>query len=189
MRVVFALFVIALGPLAQAQPTSAYYGVALGSFDYEESNPFALDSIADATDSYRLMVGYQFTDHLAVEGGWGKTGTIRDTQSFVGQNGTTTFTFTSDFQIFVVRMLGVLPFDNGVTLLGGLGYAEMKEDVTISAPGFGILSGDSDGGEATLYGGVQYDWDRFALRVAYEKYDFGGGIDVSEASVGFFYKL
>jgi len=188
MKYALVLLAIALAPWAEAQPTSAYYGIALGSFDYEESNSFALDSIADATDSYRLMVGYQFNEHMAVEGAWGKTSTIEDTQTFPGPGGGT-INFRSEFKILTVRMLGVLPFDSGLTLLGGLGYADMDEDITITGPGFGPLSGSSSGGEATLFAGVQYDWDRVAIRFAYEKYDFGGDIDVSETSVAFFYKL
>jgi hypothetical protein len=41
----------------------------------------------------------------------------------------------------------------------------------------------------TYFAGAQYDWDRFAIRLGYEKYDFGGDVDVDETSVTFWYKL
>ena len=66
------------------KPESAYYGVALGNFDYEENDGFGGELFSDKVSSYRLMVGYQFMEHLAVEGGYGQTGTIRDTVDVAG---------------------------------------------------------------------------------------------------------
>lgn len=179
-----------VAPPAFAQPTAAYYGLALGSFDYAEDASLGFPAIGDSVDSYRLMAGYQFSDHLAFEGGWGKTGTIRDSISFVSIPGApTNLDFASEFEILTVRVLGVLNFKSGVTLLGGLGYASMQQDIALNITGFGSTSGESSGGEATLFAGVQYDWDRVALRLGFEEYDFSGGVDVSEASLTFFYKL
>jgi hypothetical protein len=174
---------------AYGQAGAAYYGVALGSFDYGEDATPGFSAISDTVSSYRLMVGYQFSDHLGVEGGWGKTGTIRDTVTFSGGGGPSTLGFASEFQILTIRLLGVLNLDNGVTLLGGVGYADMTQDIDIDIPGIGVSSGDTSGGETTLYAGVQYDWDRAAVRLAYEKYNFGGGVNVAESSLTIFYKL
>jgi hypothetical protein len=44
-------------------------------------------------------------------------------------------------------------------------------------------------GEPTLFAGAQYDWDRVALRLGYEKYDLEGDRDASEVTLSFFYKL
>jgi hypothetical protein len=131
------------------------------------------------------MVGYQFSEHLAVEGGWGKTGDIVDTLELPPFGD---FEFRSEFEILTIRLLGVLPFDNGVTLLGGLGYADMKQKVTISDSTFSS-SGESSGNEPTFFAAAQYDWERVAVRLGYEKYNFDGDVDVAETSVSFFYKL
>jgi hypothetical protein len=66
---------------------------------------------------------------------------------------------------------------------------KLDEDFVVSGPGGGAGSSDSSGGEVTYFAGAQYDWDRVALRLGYEKYDFSGGIDVKETSLTFFYKL
>jgi hypothetical protein len=182
-----ALLAVAAAPAVDAQPESAYYGLSLGEFDYEEGD----GAIADSVSSYRLMVGYQFMEHLTVEGGYGETGTIRGTvqiqDPFFGD--IYNIHLTREFKILTIRLLGVLPFDNGISLLVGLGYADLREDFTIRVDGVGEQSGDVDGNEPAYYVGAQYDWDRVALRLGYEKYDFGGGVYVSETSLTFFYKL
>jgi hypothetical protein len=188
-HLLLALLALSAAPAVDAQPESAYYGVALGSFEYEEGDGFGGEFFADTVSSYRLMVGYQFMEHLTVEGGYGKTGTIRDTETFdVPGFGIFDIGFSSEFTILTVRLLGVLPFDNGVSLLGGIGYADLKQDFDISVNGV-VTSDDVTGNEPAYYVGAQYDWDRVAVRLAFEKYDFDGDVDVSETSVVFFYKL
>jgi hypothetical protein len=184
-RLVAAALILGFASTATAQPESAYYGLALGSFDYQEE-PF----LTDSGDSWRLMVGYQLLEHLAVEGGLGKTGVLEQTATITGPPAGT-ITLSTEFQSLMIRMLGVMNFDSGVTLLGGIGYAEMNQDfaVTSNLPGFISASDDQDIGEPTYYVGAQYDWDRFALRLAYEKYDFSGDVDVEETTLTFFYKL
>ena len=193
MRILlFALLVAAAAPLAvHAQSVeAAYYGLAIGEFDYEEGDGAGGEFLSDTVSSYRLMVGYRFMEHLAVEGGYGETGTIRDTGELpLFGGGTVPLEFNSDFKILTIRLLGVLPFDSGLSLLGGISYADMKQDVTFSIGGGPQQSIDIDGNEPAYYLGVQYDWDRFAIRAAYEKYDFDGDVDASETSVVFFYKL
>lgn len=190
-RLVAAALVLAFASTATAQPESAYYGLALGSFDYEEDASLGLP-ISDTADSWRIMVGYQLLEHLAVEGGLGKTSAIRRTDTIVDPFlGPVTINQSTEFQSLMIRMLGVVNFDNGVTVLGGIGWAEMNQDydTAVSIPGIPPSSQDADIGEPTYYAGAQYDWDRFAVRLAYEKYDFNGGVDVEETSLTFFYKL
>ena len=184
-----ALLALAVAPTIEAQPDSAYYGLALGEFDFDENYGFN-QRITDTVSSYRLMVGYQFMENLGVEGGIGETGTVRDTVTiprFPGP-GTVDVTTTYDFRIFTIRLLGVLPFDNGVKLLGGLGYSDMKVDFE-ETDGVVSVSGDTNTNEPGYYFAAQYDWDRVALRLGYEKFDFDGDVDVSETMLTFFYKL
>ncbi len=192
-RLVAAALVLGFASTATAQPESAYYGLALGSFDYQEDEVAPVFSgVSSDADTWRLMVGYQFMEHLAVEGGYAKTGTIRDTVNhpFIPSP----FELSTEFSILTIRLLGVLNLDSGITVLGGIGYAEMNQDFEIAPQGFAPQSDDVDIGEPTYFAGVQYDWDRFAIRLAYEKYDFSAGlfnddIDVDEKTLTFFYKL
>jgi opacity protein-like surface antigen len=185
-----ALLALASTSVVEAQlGTSAYYGIALGSFDYEENADAFFTGWNDTADSWRVMVGYQFSEHLAVEGGYGKTGTLQGAATLaVSPVSSIDFAFTREMKSLMVRLLGVLPFDNGVSLLGGIGYADGEEDVTIVSP-FGTQSGDVSVGDATLFVGGQYDWDRVALRLGYEQYDLEGDRDASEVTLSFFYKL
>ncbi len=188
-----ALLALGVTSTVQGQAGAAYYGVALGTFDYEEEDGAGGEFLADSVSSYRLMVGYQFMEHLGVEGGYGKTGTIRDSASLnaFGPSGPSTvpLDFRSEFKILTVRLLGILPFDNGISLLAGLSYADMRQDIDFSINGGPQQSTDIDGNEPAYYFGAQYDLDRFAIRLGYEKYDFSGDINVNEAMVTFFYKL
>jgi hypothetical protein len=188
-HLLLALLVLAVAPTVEAQYESAYYGLSLGEFDYEAAGGLGG---ADTTSSYRLMVGYQFMEHLTVEGGWGQTGDIEDTVTvFNGIGPPVVADFHSEFEILTIRLLGVLPFDNGLSLLGGLGYADSEETITLvnqSDPGDRIEI-EISGNDPTYYVAAQYDWDRVAVRLGYEKYDFEGDLDVAETSVTFFYKL
>ena len=186
-----ALLALAVAPTVFAQPESAYYGLALGSFDYEEGDGAGGEFLSDSVSSYRLMVGYQFMEHLTVEGGYGETGTIRDSASLLV--GTPSgphdvpLDFVSEFKILTIRLLGVLPLDN-VKLLGGISFSDMKQDIDATFGGQ-QQSFDIDGNETSLFLGAQYDWDRFAIRLGYEGFDFDGDVDAKETTLTFFYKL
>jgi OmpA-OmpF porin, OOP family len=185
-----ALLALGVASTVEAQPESAYYGVALGNFDYDEKDFSGNSFITDKVSSYRLMVGYQFMEHLSVEGGYGKTGTIRDTVrvSAFPAPGTVNLNVSYEFRMLTVRLLGVLPFDNGVSLVGGLGYTDVKGKFNFT-DGVNSVSGSESTNEPGYYVGAQYDWDRVAVRIGYEKFDFDGDIDVSETMLTFFYKL
>ncbi len=188
-NLLLALVALAAGYGAEAQPEFAYYGISLSNFDYTEVLPVE-DIFSDSVSSYSLMVGYQFMEHLTVEGGYGKTGTIRDTN-------TTSFTvpvsLRADIRTLTLRLLGVLPFDNGLALMGGISYSDMEQDFELT-DGTNTISGDRGSNEPAFYFAAQYNWERFALRLGWEKHDFGespfGEIaEVEETSIAFFYKL
>lgn len=181
---------LALSPSANAQYGTAYYGVAVGSFDYAEEN-FIGEPLFDASgDSYRLMVGYMFNEYMAFEGGWGKARSLTDSSDFELSGFPYTVDFRSEFKILTVRLLGVLPFDNGITLLGGIGYADMDQDASYDIVGLNSQRLETEDGVPTYFAGVQYDWDRVAVRFSYEKYgDYDDVIGIDETSIAFFYKL
>jgi hypothetical protein len=185
----FALLALGVGSGVDAQDGTAYYGLALGEFDYDEAIGFEDARIADTVSSWRLMVGYQFMEHLGVEGGYGQTGTVRSTVTLPDfPTGTFDLTFANEFEILTVRLIGVLPFDNGLKLIGGLGFSDITANFDVT-DGVDSISGDESTNEPGYYVGVQYDWDRVAVRLGYEKFDFDGDVDVTETMLTFFYKL
>lgn len=181
-----ALLALAIAPTAGAQDGSAYYGVSFGELDYSEGG----DVIDDTVSSWRLMINYQFMEHLSVEGGLGQSGDIRDTFAVpTFPTGTVDLDFHAQFsRIFTIRLLGMLPFDNGLSLMAGLGYSQQKFEFDLT-DGTDSLSGDEDLNTPGYYAAVQYDWERFAMRLGYEKLDFDGDRDGTETMLSFFYKL
>jgi hypothetical protein len=181
-----ALLILAAAPAVQAQDGAAYYGVSLGEFQYSEGG----DLIDDTVSSWRLTINYQFMEHLAVEGAYGQTGTIRETITVpTFPAGTVDLSFSAEFnRILMVRILGIIPFDNGLSLMGGVGYSQMKFEVDLT-DGVNSISVDEDRNDPGYYFGVQYDWERFAMRLGYEKFDFDGDADGEETMLTFFYKL
>jgi opacity protein-like surface antigen len=190
---VLALFVLAAAPAAHAQEGTAYYGLSIGEFDYEDDLFGVGEAFSDSVSTWHLMVGYQFLEHLAVEGAYGQSGRISDTVTFPGllpgQQDVVSYETELD-RILTIRLLGVLPFeDAGISLMAGIGYADVKQEIDLGVNGTPLASGDVSANNPAYYFGVQYDWERVALRLGYEKYDFDGDVDATEASLTFFYKL
>ena len=184
------LLVLAVAPAAHAQDGMAYYGVSIGEFSYDEGDGAGGDLIDDTVSSWRLMINYQFMEHLAVEGALGQTGTIQDSISLpTFPVGTVDLDFRAEFsRMLTVRLLGLLPFDNGISLMAGVGYTSAKFEVDLSGPGISA-EGDEDRNDPGYYVGVQYDWERFAMRLGYEKFDYDGDAGADETMLSFFYKL
>ena len=191
-----ALLALASTPAIHAQAAgAAYYGLSLGDFEYTEGDEFG-DLFDDSVSSWHLMINYMFMEHLGVEGSYGKTSTIRDSFTFVtgGQPPTVDIGFETEISMLTIRLVGVLPFDNGLSLMAGVGYADVDQDIDLSQNGVPAQSLEISENNPAYYVGVQYDWDRVALRLAYQQYDFSGDtfqsdIDAAETTLTFFYKL
>ena len=186
ISIVLGLLVLAASPAVHAQDGSAYYGVSLGEFDYSESG----DLVDDTVSSWKLTINYQFLDHLAVEGAYGQTGDIHSTFTVpTFPIGTVDLDFRAEYsRILAIRMLGILPFKSGLSLMGGIGYSQMKFEVDLT-DGTDSISIDQDENNLGYYAGVQYDWERFAMRLGYEMFDLDSGRDANETMLSFFYKL
>jgi outer membrane protein with beta-barrel domain len=182
-----SLLALGVAPAVQAEEGAAYYGVSIGELEYSESGGF----IDDTVSSWRLSINYQFMEHLGVEGGYGQSGDIENTFTVpTFPIGTVDLNFHAEFsRIFTIRLLGIWPFDNGLSLMGGLGYSQQKFEFDLT-DGTDSISGDEDLNTPGYYAAVQYDWERFAMRLGYEKLDFDdNGRDGTETMLTFFYKL
>jgi hypothetical protein len=182
---------VAFAPSAWAQPSSAYYGLSLGELDYAEpAPPFGATSFEDSVSTWRLMVGYQFMKHLAVEGSYGESSTIRATTAFGTGPGALELGFESELnKMLTVRILGSLPFDNGLVLMAGLAYVDFEQQLALSVDGTPVVSGEFSDNRPAYYAGVGYNWERVGLRLGYEKFDFDDDVDAEEVSLSFFYRI
>jgi hypothetical protein len=183
------LLALVTAPAAHSQPESAYYGLSLGQLDYTDEG-FTPKLFSDSVSTWHLMVGYQFMEHLSVEGAYGKSGTIRDTRMLpVYSDQPEPVEFVTELErILTIRLLGVLPFDNGISLMAGIGYADTKQDVLLNVSGSPFAGGEVSDNHPAYYFGVEYDWDRLALRLGYQKFDIDFAA-AEETSLTFFYKL
>jgi hypothetical protein len=190
------LLAFAASTAVDAQLESAYYGLSIGELDYS-NRPVGLGGkLGDSAGSWRVAIGYQFLQHFTFEGTYGKTSTIRDAAP--GLLPSTELGFETELDKIVgFRALGTVPFDNGLSLIAGGGFVFIEQRVALSINGTRFLSGEVDrGAQLTYYLGAQYDWDRVAVRLGYEKFDFNSeaalifvGADAHEVALTFFYKI
>jgi OOP family OmpA-OmpF porin len=186
------MIVLALAALqnaaAQESPemSGGYLGVALGSFEYEESEYGFGTLLSDSASVYRIYGGYRFNDNFAVEGTYGETGELEESISLpIPPFGTFAVDTAVDFEILTVRVLGFLPLKK-VSLFGGIGYADMTGNVSatvVGVPGASASdSADDDG--STLVAGLQFELERVAIRGEFELFDTDSGVDMWDASIG-----
>jgi hypothetical protein len=178
----------ALTPAIEAQPQTVYYGLSIGELDYTED---ALARVFNGSaSSWRATIGFQFLKHLAIEGTYGKTSTVRDTVSSEPPVSTELALETELDKLFGFRALGTVPFENGLSLLIGMGFVNFDQDSAFTVNGAPVFSGEVvHESVATFYFGAQYDWERVAVRVGYEKFDLDIRMDAEEAALSFFYKI
>jgi hypothetical protein len=194
MKYVLAtLLCAALAPLPlAAQPlTGGFVGFGIGSFDHKESDGAGNTIVSGSTTKWQGLGGYEFNDHFAVEGSWGKTGTVKGafTQSFLG-SGTVTVNVLEKYETYTLRAVGMLPLKK-LKLLGGAGYYNSRLSVTLRIEGTpGELSDNStvDNG-AMLLGGVQVDLERFSIRAEYDWFHTPRDVESSEATVNVIFKF
>ncbi len=182
------LAALAFAPLAQAQDESGMYiGAGFGTFDYDESDDIPFP-VSDTTTAYQLVGGYRFNEHLAIELGVGRTGDLEaEFAEEIPGIGPVTLEIDASYDIYSLRVLGMLPFDR-FTLVGGAGYYSADLGVTGRLRGLGDLGG-FDGHErgATASVGLQYDFRldlrSLSIRGEYQWFDFGSEIDAAGFNV------
>ena len=191
-----ALLACAPTPVIEAQLESAYYGLSIGELDYSDKAAGLGEFKASGASSWRVVIGYQFVKHFAFEGIYGKSSTVRGTAP--GFVPSIELDFETELsKMYGFRALGTVPFDNGLSLLAGAGFVYIEQDVALGINGIPFGRAEFNrGGQLAYYFGAQYDWDRVALRLSYEKIDFASETtlslvspDAQELALSFFFKL
>jgi hypothetical protein len=191
-----SLLAFALTRALEAQPESAYYGVSIGAFDYSDRAAGLGDKFHGSASAWRATIGYQFLTHFAFEGSYGETSTLSAMAK--GAQPSTELEFETEFsKILGFRALGTFPFDNGLSLMAGAEFVYIEQDLALSINGIPFFSANVDrNGQLAFYLGAQYDWDRVAVRLSYQKFDFSSeaaaafiAADGHEVALSVFYKL
>jgi OOP family OmpA-OmpF porin len=189
-RLMCLVLVVAFARAAAAQEAEEdrgpYLGLSLGSFNYEQENGEFGIFVEDTTPAYRIIGGYRFNDHFALEGTWGENPNLEDTTVF--SNGTVGV--RGEYEVRTVRALGILPLGDKVSLYGALGYYDAVLDATVTSSLVSSRPYDvedtSDG--ATLALGVQFDLERVDIRAELEKF-LDSGSEAWGFNVGVFFRF
>lgn len=195
MRAITVVSIALFGSPSFAQE-GMFFGLGLGSFDYQDS---AVDPLignrSDTVPSYKLFGGFEFNEHLAGEISYGITddviGTASGNDPFLGDYVSLTRT---EFTTTTIKAVGQFPREWGV-LIGGLGYFDMESDIALdftSDAGSFTAEGtiDDDGLMAML--GIEWRFGRFGMgygvRLEYEWWDFDDA-DASTIGVAVSYRF
>lgn len=137
-RFVWILMAVSVAHYAAAQEDARnddrgpYVGISFGSFSYKkEDQPFGIH-VDDTTSAYRIIAGYRFSDHFALEGSWGETGHLEDSVTVPTSQGDLGIGLKGEYEVLTIRALGILPLNDKVSLYGGLGYYDAELDATVT---------------------------------------------------------
>jgi OOP family OmpA-OmpF porin len=176
------------GP-ALAQDTGFYAGLHIGQSKAKDACE-DLTSCDDKDTAWKILGGYQFNRHLAVEIGYTDLGEVSATDL-----GATVSIESTAFEVVAV---GIFPVANQFSVYGKLGMYRGDTDTSVSDPG-GSASGSESNTDLTFGIGVRYDFTRnLGVRAEWQKYsdvsanDLDGGTveaDVDVISVGVIWRF
>jgi len=149
----------------------------------------------DTDVGYKLLGGYKFNKHFAVEGGYFNLGELGFTASYAPAS---SFTGSMKLQGVNLDALGILPLTEKFSAFGRLGviYAEAKDTFTGTGAGAGVAASDPNPKKSDTnykYGvGLQYDFTRaLSMRGEWERYRVNDAVgntgDIDMVSVGLVY--
>ena len=124
-----------------------------------------------------LFAGYRINDTWAVEGGYTNLGEFKGSTTTANSGGTYLLNTSLSLKMSAlsVAAVGFLPVtaDKQGALIGKIGLARWKADMSVSASGLGgNLSGSaSDSGTDPVIGvGYEHRYGGFGVRALYERY-------------------
>jgi OmpA-OmpF porin, OOP family len=188
-RLLCLVLVVAFAQATAAQEVEEdrgpYLGLSLGAFDYEQENGELGMSVDDTTPAYRIIGGYRFNEHFALEGSWGKSGDLGESTVF----GNVGADIEGEYEVRTIRAIGILPLGEKVSLYGALGYYDAKLDATVTTTSFlGSFDVEDTSDGPTLAVGVLFDLERVDVRAEIERF-IDAGSDALEFKVGVFFRF
>ena len=163
MRYFLGLVLFSVATVGHSQQMrGAYIGAGISSLSHTQPADAAGPQISDDTSAFRLLGGYRFNDHYAVDAGFGTTADIKRMFSAVS-----------------VRGIALLPVSI-IDLFGGVGYYEATFNKSILSGAGGFEQTDSG---ATVIGGLALNLPRVSIRGEYEWLDTDSGRKASSIGV------
>lgn len=163
-----------------------YAGLSVGYFGYEEGGENLGVRISENTSAYRALVGYQFNSVYGIELAAGRTGTFTERFSGVSPTvGEVSLEISGEYEVSTLRFVAFAPFSS-LGMFGGAGYYDATLDASARFTSTGEVTTsfaeDTDDG-LTVFGGVQFEFDRIAVRGEYEWFDTDDGVDAQSINV------
>ena len=190
-----AALAILIATPAWSQDAGFYLGASIGQSrakDFcDDSGGFSCD---DKDTAWKLLGGYQFNRHLAVEAGYTDLGEVGVSGVLSGVSVRGTVEVTA----FELMGVGSIPLMDRFSLYGKLGlyHAETKQNVTGSLGTVTVTDNDKEKNtDLTFAFGARFDITRnLGVRAEWQRYlDVGGGEigedDVDVLSVGLLYRF
>lgn len=194
MRVVAGLLLlIGLSAAAEAQEIRGIYaGVAAGYFGYDEDGDNLGAPISEHASAYRVLAGYQFNSVYGLEVSWGKTQRFTEhLRGFDTSGGPVALDIGGEYEIKALRFVAFAPFSN-FGMFGGGGYYDATLDASYRfRTSTDISTGttqDTDNG-LTAFGGIQYEFERIAVRGEYEWFDAADGVNIQSVNVAAIFRF
>jgi len=191
-----SLAIASFGAIAQAQEKGWYLGGSVGRSDVDLQpitvvGATAFSSSTNERDTgYKLIGGYRFNRHFALEGGWSDFGkfstTTNVTAPVIGSAGASV-----RVDGWHLDAVGILPVRGGFSLHGKLGAMYSSTRTSLSTTGAVALAAGTNLNpkrrETNLKWGVGagYDFSRnVGLRLEYDQVKDVGNADTGEGDVG-----
>ncbi len=207
VRTVGALGLVGLaavsGPAALAAESGWYGGLSIGQTKGWISHDRIATQVGvpvtgisfddqDTDVGYKLLGGYKFNKHFAVEGGYFNLGEMGFTASYAPAS---SFTGSMKLQGLNLDAVGIWPFSEKFSAIGrvGLIYNEAKDTFTGTGAGAGVAASNPNPNKSDTnykYGvGLQYDLTRaLSIRGEWERYRVNDAVgntgDIDMLSVG-----
>ena len=190
-----AALAILIATPAWSQDAGFYLGASIGQSrakDFcDDSGGFSCD---DKDTAWKLLGGYQFNRHLAIEAGYTDLGEVGVSGVLSGVSVRGTVEVTA----FELMGVGSIPLMDRFSLYGKLGlyHAETKQNVTGSLGTVTVTDNDKEKNtDLTFAFGARFDITRnLGVRAEWQRYlDVGGGEigedDVDVLSVGLLFRF
>jgi OOP family OmpA-OmpF porin len=172
---------------AKEEDRGPYIGLSVGSFSYEKDIQ-PLIHVDDTTSVYRIIGGYRFNEHFALEGAWGETGDIEDTVTVPTSQGDLGIDVKGEYEVLTIRALGIIPLGERASLYGGIGYYNATV-TTHMLTGVGSYDFEDRANGATVVGGVEFKLNRMNIRAEIEKSEVDAGTDAWDVNVGMLFRF
>ena len=173
--------------LSASADSNWYVGVGVGSAEADISSSRAGErllgsgatgvntSLDEDDTSYKITVGYDYSKNIAIEAAYVNFGDFNLDANETGVANPLVGRFDADTDGVSLAVVGKLPLANNFSLLGKIGayYWNSDTDTSVTQSGAPVAINEvDDDGTDFFYGvGAQYDFNQFAVRAEYERYN------------------